>query len=135
MPESSERQSLVTVAGIDGYFATCSGGNSPADTSEAWNGGDLSPAVVAGPPKPDNVTVTKPFVPERDSALIARLRKLIGIWRTTVSDQSTDAGLVPLGDATVWTDALLIDVQKPDADAGSGNPKKWGLVFKPSRVL
>lgn len=134
MPETAQRSFLVSVAGIDGYFATITGGNSPATVSQAWNGGDLTPAQVAGPPVPENVTVGKPFKPERDAEIIKRLRQLISQWRTTVSKQPTDASLIPLGPATVYPEALLIDVQEAEADAGSGDPARWSLVFAISTI-
>ena len=43
MPKAAQRQFLVKVGKIPGYFATKSGGNVSADVNKVYDGGSLKP--------------------------------------------------------------------------------------------
>lgn len=135
MPNTSESDFLVTVAGIDGFFATCTGGNTPVDTSQAFNGGDPFPTIVVGKIKPAPITVGRPFDPARDQPLAKELRRRIGQFRTTVSSQPLLPDGSVIADPDVYPNALLTDVHTPDANAGSANPGVLQLVFGVERVI
>ena len=127
-PISAQRQFLIRVAGIDGYFATKSGGSMEADASREFDGGSLTPEVMTSPAVPTDITVGRPFKPGRDAALLARLRPLVGRWRTSVSQQPTDIDLVPVGKPTVYN-GVLTAVNDPEADASSGDSARIELTF------
>ena len=129
MPKSSARQSLVKVAGIEGYFMTKSGGDVTADTNKVYDGGKLTPEVLAGPAEADNVTVSRAFDPVRDSVLLQQLRQQVGRWTTTVSVTPTDRDLIPVGKPTVYSDAVLVGLVEPETDAGSGDAQTYELEF------
>lgn len=129
MPKSAQRQFLVKVAGIDGYFATKSGGDTSADASDVYDGGRLDPEKLAAPATTDDITVGRPFDPVRDRPVIRTLRPLVGRHRTSVSVQDTDADLIPIGDPTVYANALLVGLTDPEADASSGDAASFELTF------
>jgi hypothetical protein len=123
------RQSLVTIEGIPGRWATKTGGNINADTTPVWDGGEIDPEILAGPASAENVTVSRPFDDQRDLPEIARLRRLVGKYRATITVQHTDADLFPIGEPTVYSDALLVTLNEPEYDAASGDPKRIELVW------
>lgn len=129
MAKSAQRQFLVKVAGIDGYFATKSGGNVSADTTKVYDGGDPTPYVLAAPAEAENITVSRPYDPLRDADLMRRLRQRVGRATFTVSVTPTDRDLVVVGRPVVYPDALLVAVNEPDADAGSGDAATFELEF------
>ena len=129
MPKSAQRQFLVKFSGVEGYFATKTGGDTTADASDVYDGGKLTPEKLASPPTTDDVVIGRPFDPVRDRPLIRRLRPQVGRMRATVSVQDTDADLVAIGKPTVYSNALLVGVTDPEADAGSGDAATFELTF------
>lgn len=127
--KAAQRQFLVKVSGVDGYFATKTGGNTSSDASDVYDGGSLTPEKLASPATSEDVACGRPYDPERDQAVIKRLRPLVGRWRTTVSVQPTDADLVAIGRATTYANALLIGCTEPEVDAGSGDAAMFELTF------
>lgn len=129
MPKAAQRQFLVTVAGVRGFFATKSGGDVSSDVSTVYDGGSLTPEKLASPATADDVTVGRPYDPARDASELARLRPLVGRWRTTVSVQPTDADLIAVGRPVVYANALLVGLTDPEADAASGDAATFELTF------
>lgn len=129
MPKAAQRQFLVKVSGVDGYFATKTGGDTSADTSDVWDGGASHPEKLAGPAMTDNITVSRPFDPVRDRPVIQRLRGRVGRLRATVSVQDTDVDLVPVGKPTTYPNALLVGITDPEADAASSDASAFELTF------
>lgn len=127
--KSSQRMYLVKVAGIDGYFQTKTGGNISAETSKVYDGGSLTPDIVAGIPDAEDVTISRGYESARDGALVKQLKQRVGTWYTTVSVQPTDATFVAVGDPTVYSNALLKGVNEPDVDSSSGDAAVYELVF------
>jgi hypothetical protein len=126
---AAQRQFLIKVQGVDGLFATKTGGQVTSAVTKAWNGGSLRPERLTSPPEADDLTVGRPYDPVRDSTIARQLRPLIGAWTTTVTVQPTDQNLAPTGQPTVYSDALLSSVHEPDADAASGTEARFELVF------
>lgn len=129
MPKSSQRQFLVKVSGIDGYFMTKSGGAITADTSRVYDGGSLTPDVIAGPAEAGNITVSRAYDQNRDAALLTRLRQKVGRFTATVSVTPTDRDLVANGRPTTYARALLVGLTEPDFDASSGDAATFELEF------
>lgn len=129
MPKGAQRQFLVSVAGIDGFFATKSGGNVSADVSRVWDGGQDRPELLPAPAEADNLTVGRPYDPDRDGPLLNSLRIQVGRFVTTVTVQPTDRDLAPVGDPQVFPLALLSSVNEPDTDAASGDVATLELEF------
>lgn len=134
-PTSAQRQFLVSVAGISvGYWSSKSGGGVEADTSDVYNGGDLNPEKLASPATTSNVTLGRPYSVVRDDPIWHRLAKLCGRWRTSVTVQPTDENLTPMGQPTVYPDALLVRCEPPEHDASSGDASMFELEFAPPRI-
>lgn len=132
MPKSAQRQFLVKVAGIDGYFATKTGGEVEGEVSTVYDGGSLKPDKLGAPAVPGEVIVSRPYDAERDAPLAKELRGKVNRWYTTVTVQPTDADLVALSvPPTVYVNALLRRVSDPDADASSGDAAVLELAFDP----
>lgn len=127
---AAQRQALIKVDGIDGYFAQATGGEVAAETNKAFNGGQRRPEIVAGPPETGDVVCTRPFDPDLHQDLIERLKKMVGTWTTTLSITPTKTDLTAARvTPTVHPNALLINVRPPEWDAGSGDVADWELTF------
>ena len=129
MTKMAQRQSLVTIEGLPGKWASKTGGNVSVDTTPVWDGGTERPEILASPQSAENVTVSRPFDIERDLPELARLRRLVGRLTATITVQPTDADLFPIGDATVYPDALLVTLNEPEYDAASGDAQMIELEF------
>lgn len=127
--KSAQRQFLVKVAGIEGFFASKSGGDISADTNKVYDGGSDSPDVLAGPAEADNITVGRSYDFNRDDPILRQLRKAVGRWTTTVSVTPTDRDLVAVGQPQVYPDALLVGLTEPETDASSGDAASFELEF------
>lgn len=129
MAKRAQRQYLVRISGIEGYWSTFSGGNVSADTNKVYDGGNLTPEVLSGPAEADNVTISRPFDDNRDMELVAQLRQQVGTFSATLSATPTDRNLVAVGKPRVYPDALLVGLTEPDYDATSGDAAMIELEF------
>jgi len=127
---AAQRQALIKVDGIDGYFAQKTGGEVTAEANKAYNGGQRRPEVVAAPPETGDVVVTRPFDPDLHQDLGERLKKVVGVWETTISITPTKTDLTAARvTPTVHPKALLTGVRMPEWDAGSGDVADFELTF------
>jgi hypothetical protein len=129
--KSANRQFLVKVEGIDGFFATKSGGEVTADSSKVWDGGSLKPSVLASPPEVGDVTCSRPYDRTRDQPMLDRLILMVSSWTTTVSVTPTDGALnvIPGTKPRVYSGALLTGVREVEPDASSGDASDLELTF------
>lgn len=131
---ATQRQFVVRVSGIEGYFSTKTGGGLEAEAAREFDGGSLEPEVLLGPAIPGDLTVGRGYKPARDAAVLADLRRKVRrAARMTISVQPTDRDLVAIGSATVWT-AQLRGVNDPDVDANSGDVARLELTFAVEQV-
>ena len=128
--KASQRQFLVSVYGLGEFFATISGGEVTADVGEAWDGGKQQPDVLSAPAVCSNLTVTRPYDPNRDQPIITKLQKVVGRWQTTLTKQPTDADFTPIGKPTTYPRAMLVRVTPPEGDAASADAATYELEFK-----
>lgn len=126
--KTAKRQFLVRVAGVDGYFATRTGGRKTAAITKAFDGGARDPDLLSAPALVDDVTITRPYDTDRDGPLELRLLPLVGAWETTLHVTPTDGNLVPLGPTKTFQGRLSA-VAGPESDAGSGDSGTLELVF------
>lgn len=131
---AAQRQFLVRVSGINDYFSTKTGGGLTADASREFDGGSLVPEVLAGPAIPGDLTIGRPWKPERDADVLARLTPLVGRWRTSIRVQPTDRDLVAVGKARDYSSVLLIGINDPEANASSGDAARLELTFAVEQV-
>lgn len=127
--KSSQRQFLVKVGDIPGFFMTKTGGNISADVSKAYDGGDPDPELIASPPNVENITVTRIYDPIRDDAIIRTLRQQVGRYQTTITVTPTDRDYVAIADPAVYSPALLVGLKETDVDASSGDSAPFELEF------
>lgn len=131
---AAQRQQLITVEGLEGYFATIGGREISGDTSPVWDGGSKTPEQIGGPATPGNLTLGRPYRPARDQEIMATLRQQVMRWRTTISVQDTDEDLVPIGRPVIYANALLVRLADPDGDAASSDPSMIELEFAVTTV-
>lgn len=129
MAKAAQRQFLVAVSGIAGYFATKTGGEVSADATRVYDGGQPQPDLLSAPAQADNVTVGRPYDPLRDQPVITTLKQRVGRSRHTVSVIPTDEDLIAIGPPTIYANALLVRVGEPEADAASGDAATYELEF------
>lgn len=131
--KSANRQFLVSIAGINGYgyWASKSGGEVTADSSKVFDGGTLVPDVLASPPEVGDITITRPYDPERDQPIINMLLGQVGNWRTTISVTPTygDLSVVRGVKGRTYANCLLTGVREPEPDASSGDASDYELTF------
>lgn len=128
--KAAQRQFLWTVDGISTPFAQKSGGEVTSDATKVWDGGATRPDVISAPAEVGDITLTRPFDPDRDQEVLNRLIALVGQWRTTVSGQPLNGDLrAARVKPRVYPDALLIGVREPESDASSGDAADYELTF------
>lgn len=129
---TAKRHRVITVAGIEGTWASCSGGGAQSETTESWDGGSDTPEIMTGPGRPKTVTVRRPFKPQRDAAIYNRYVTQVGRFTSTVTDAYTDVDFVPI-DQTRYH-GVLTDCTQPEADASSGEDSMLEMVFTIERI-
>lgn len=125
-PSFAQRQFLWSVAGIDGYWSTKAGGDTTAETSDAFNGGDPVPEKLGSNPTTGNITLTRPYKASL-RAVEDRLTPLVGEWRTTVVGSDRDKAGIPVGKPRTYHDALLMRIKGVDYDESSGEPTNFEI--------
>lgn len=127
--KSAQRQFLIKVSGVDGFFQTKSGGSIGADTNKVWDGGQIDPDVMSSPSQIDNITVSRAFDIDRDEAMLGILRKKVGRSRHVLSVTPTNEDLQATGKPVVYSDALLVGLTEMDADSSSGDAATFEFEF------
>lgn len=117
--KSAKRQFLVRIDGIDGYWATRTGGKKAVATSKVFDGGARIADILTANPLVDDITLGRPYDRDRDGPLVKQLLPIAGTWDTFVYETPTDENLVPAGDPLVYN-ARLVSVGPPEPDAGGG---------------
>jgi hypothetical protein len=128
--KAAQRQFIWTVDGISSPFAQKSGGEVTSDATKVWDGGATQPDVIAAPAQVGDVTLTRPYDPQRDQDVLNTLVKLVGQWYTTISGQPTEGDMrTAKVKPRVYPNALLTGVREPESDASSGDAADFELTF------
>lgn len=135
MPKSSQRHFLIKVAGIDGYFATKSGGESTSPSNKVYDGGKITPEVVTGPIEVADLVCGRSYDAAIDAPILKALRPQVGSYTTTVSVTPTDRNMVPVSAPTTYANAILTGLTEPDADASSSDAAAYELTFTVSSAV
>lgn len=117
MPPLNQSDFLVFVDGIDGAWATASGGETTSEVRRVWDGGAASPSLTSGKPETSDLVVSRPYRPERDHALYKRLIGKVGKLRSTATKFYTVDGVAQ--ENPVVLEVLLRGVTAPEHDAAS----------------
>jgi hypothetical protein len=128
MPTQSQRQSLVTVDGIDGYWAQRTGGEGETAITRVYNGGDKMAELLSGPTTYTDLVVTRPYDRVRDGQYKAFLLAGQGSWMTTIAEVDTDSNLIPQATGVSWL-GKLTHVKFPETNSGSGAAAEIALTF------
>lgn len=135
---ATDKDFLVSVSSLDGYWSTCTGGEPDAANGHSWDGGATRPVITVGRPVFAALVVSRPYDPARDSAVERRLQPLIGrggrTARFNVTRQALDGDGVTIGEPKVWTDAVLVKVRGPQPNSDSGTTAMIELTFMPNQV-
>lgn len=126
--KSAQRQFLVSVSGIPGYFASKTGGGVTSEANKVWNGGSNTPDVISGPPEVENITVTRPWE-VADADLLASFRRGVGRITATLTVTPTTPDMVANGLPTIYPNALLVGYKEPEPDASSSDAAQVELEF------
>lgn len=130
---TTQRHFLIKVSGVDGFFASKTGGETTAETSEDFDGGSLDPEILGGPPRTSPITIRRGFKPERDAHMLRLFRPLVGALKKTITIQPTDEQLVAVGSPFVY-EGLLTGLEDPEIDANSNERARVGLTFSVKKV-
>lgn len=133
---TSQRNFSTSVPGIDGEFATFTGGEKSKQIEKAWNGGAIVPDIVPAPTELSNIVIGRPYNPRRDQPIIDRLRVEIdqADRRYTIRKQPLDGNDTPVGKAESYTGCTLVAVRAPEYDRASSTPGRFELEFAPQSV-
>ncbi len=116
------------------YWAQVSGGEITAPVEKAYDGGAKFPETLCAPAEIGDVTLTRHYDPDSDSAPLQKVRGLVGqtYYHLTVYD--LDCGLKVYGTERVYPNALLVGLSEPEGDSASGAPATYSLTFSISQV-
>ncbi|MEL0098023.1 MAG: hypothetical protein VW907_00540 [Opitutae bacterium] len=116
------------------YFATISGGEISAAVEKVYDGNSTFPEVLCAPSEIGDITVSKFYDPDEDSAKLNALRQLVGMTYYDVKVYTLNCDLKEPGSERVYAKALLVGLTEPDGDASSGAPASYSLTFSISTV-
>lgn len=106
---------------FEGAFAKMSGGAVTKTSTTVRDGGALQPYRVSGFVEYEDVTLTRPYVRDRDSAtsraVLDELTRNSGSVQGVLSWSPTDADLVPFSGEAVMFEAEITKVQLPELDS------------------
>jgi hypothetical protein len=134
MAFSSQRQFLITVSSVAGYFMSKNGGNVTSDSTKVYDGGAVVPQIITGPKEVENLTVSRAYDQNRDAPILERLRPQVGRFTTSITVQPTDADLVAVGKSSVYADAVLVGITEPEYESSSGDVAMFELEFAITNV-
>ena len=118
---------------VDGYgdvgqFDKFTGGDSTATIPKYRPGGMGNEVTYTALPVYADVTLTRVYTIERDQAVVAALRALIGRVYGTVTLQPLDAEGNPLGTPRTYR-GRIANVKEGNADSTSSQPRMWTIDF------
>jgi hypothetical protein len=126
---ATQREQLVEVTGIPGYMTTKTGGDIESETSKSRDGGSLKSESFAAPSETSDVVVSKIHRPRIHGPILKVWGRQVGMLRTTIKIWDTDPDLGPIGEPTVYADALLKGLKRPEFDANGGDVSMFELTF------
>lgn len=133
MPDDfiGERQHLTVVAGLDGYWASITGGDTDREITKVKDGGEKKARLIIGDSETADLVVSRPWSASRDAPIWRRLDRIVkggGSFATQVTSVDTDADFVRIGEPRSW-EVELKTVRSPEGNRQSNNPKALELVF------
>lgn len=136
MTKIAQRQFLTKVAGLEGFWATFSGGEVSVEHTRQFDGGALTPDLLTGNPSISDITVSRGFDVTRDGPIRSTLARSLAqgrAFKTTITRTPTDEDYTPTGVPEVY-EVQLKSVTPSDADANSADAARIQLVFSTRSV-
>lgn len=130
---AAQRDYLITVSGVPGYFQTITGGSKTSETTMDFDGGSKEPEVLTAPAVIENVTVGRTYKPERDAEFVKRVRDRVGITPKTITVHDVDADKQVIGINRQY-DGIIVGFTEPAADVNAGDRSRFEITFAVSRV-
>jgi hypothetical protein len=127
--KSAQRQQLVSVKGVTGYFASKQGGDQQSNTSKVYDGGSLVAEVMSAPPEISNITVSRAYDLDRDQPVLENLRTQVGSWVTDITVSFTDRQFSVVGKTITYPNVLLVSIKEPEFSASSADATTYSLEF------
>lgn len=119
---------------FNGFFAQTSGGEITAAVEKVYDGGARFPETLCAPAEIGDITLTRPYDPDRDGAALKVLSQLVGAVYYNVTVYDLDCDLRVYGTERVYPNALLVGLTPPEGDASSGASATFSLTFAVSTV-
>src|SRR5579875_388738 len=132
---SDQRQFLISISGIAGFWNTISGGDPSLSSTQAFDGGNPTPYVIVGNPILGNLTVTRNYSRERDAAISQRLKANLASgnqFNATITQTPTNPGYGTDGSAPDRWFGHLVGLSTPKGTTPSGSsatPAQFSLIF------
>ena len=111
------------------YFAQATGGEITAAVEKVYDGGQRFPEVLCATADVGDITLTRHYDKERDSAFLQKIRHYIGNVFYTVTFSEMNCDLESKTNMRQYNNALLVGLTEPDSDASSGAPASYSLTF------
>lgn len=129
MGTSSKRaQSVVGDKGLD-RWARFSGGEVTRAASRSYNGGARKGDVTWGRTEIGDITVVRPFDPERDRPLLRRLRSSVGVEKFTITVSDLDTFDQVIGVPDVYTGCVVTSLPPPEYDETASEGGEFSVTF------
>lgn len=137
MTKHAQHQGIVSVEALPGYWVEKTGGDVSADPTMVWDVGSEGAfqESLSGRPTAENVVTARPFDLDRDLPELKALRRQVGKLRTTIKVQYTDANGYPVGEPTVYADALLVTMTEPPINVASTDASTLTLTWAVSSYV
>jgi hypothetical protein len=124
---SSENQFLVTVSGVDGFFATKTGGDPTVSITKDYDGGSDEADISYSRTTWSDIVIGRRYDVARDAAIALALQSQLRSERT-VTVQPTDGSFAPIGPAQTLR-CVLIGATSPAVNANGSTPARFQLTL------
>jgi hypothetical protein len=106
----------ATMSGVVGTWAQFAGGGPSRSMTKEYNGGDRNPVISTGRVEYADVTLTRPYDPDRDITAERQLRGLVsGRGRVTITRYTADQDDLVV-DQTTYV-GRIVSVSAPEGNA------------------
>jgi hypothetical protein len=119
---------------FSGYFAQVSGGEITSAAEKVYDGGAKFPDLLCSTPEIGDVTITRPFDPDRDGSALKQIRQGVGNTYYDLTVYVLNCDLREAGTERVYAKALLVGLTEPEGDAASSAASTFTLTFSVGSV-
>ncbi len=124
---SSENQFLITCSGVDGFFATKTGGDPSVSITKDYDGGSDEANISTSRTNWSDLVIGRRYDVDRDARILIALQAQIRSERT-VTVQPTDPAYNPTGPSQTYR-CVLLGASSPPANANGSTPARFQLTL------